>query len=364
VHTQQAPGPSPEELAEGAKGAQSRPHRDGTPEQVAPVENYLNAVDVLIRRVLGAGSASSKHELLNAKQQLHGMVAGAHALGLQTQLAQVFKRHGAPGEHLLKDALSPPSSARPAQGSAHPKAEIAPTRSAISSAAVAQGATAQQQARPSSAGSGGGGVGGAISALATLVAAPITVPIAAGSLVWQRLAQRFGPRPAIPVNADAFSVMKNQFDDACNRAIAKISHIRSGPMNPIMSEMVANPLKLDEQFQRMAQDTSGEFHDRAQRMKETLGTPEMRRHYAELRAALEDVHHRSQRLAEAGVEHGAPVDEHIAARVEELAHKAEGLPALGKDGRLQQLKDAIREFVERIHEFLRNLFSKPGATPA
>lgn len=213
-------------------------------------------------------------------------------------------------------------------------------------------------APPQGGGGGGSGGGAAIAALAKLIAAPITVPLAAGSRIWQALSKQFGPRPAIAANADAFAVVKNQFDEACNRAIDKISHIHSGPMNPILSEMVANPLKIDEQFKRMAHDQDGEFHDRAQRLKAALATPDVQQQFAELHDTLDLVRYRSQRLAETGHDMGEPVDELISSRVEELAHKAKGLPSVDAEGNLKSFQETIRELVERVQEFLRGLFSR------
>lgn len=325
----------------------------------APMDPYMEAVDGLVQRVIGLNPADTQAEARDAVQQLRGMVAGAVALGLQAPLAQVFGRHGPSGEQLLQSALSPPSGAAP-DGALGFKAWT-PMPPAEASKPAAEPAKPSEQPRPPGGGSGSGSV---VGTLAKLIAAPITVPVAAGSLVWQRLSQRFGPRPAVPVNAEAFSVIRNEFDEACGRAVAKISHIRSGPMNPLLSEMVANPLKLDEQFNRMTTDSEGEYHDRAQRMKDALASPAVKQQYEELQRAFEDLQVRSRRLAQSGHELGIDAEEHIETRVKDIADAAYGLPALGKDGRLQQLKESMQNIVERIQEFLRGLFGRPGATPA
>lgn len=326
-----------------------------------PMDPYMAAVDGLVQRVIGLNPADTQAEARDAVQQLRGMVVGAVALGLQTPLAQVFGRHGASGEQLLQTALSPTSSAA-LEASLGFKART-PMPPADASKLTADPTKPSEQPRPPGGGSGSGS-GSVVGTLAKLIAAPITVPVAAGSLVWQRLSQRFGPRPAVPVNAEAFSVIRNEFDEACGRAVAKISHIRSGPMNPLLSEMVANPLKLDEQFNRMTTDSEGEYHDRAQRMKDALASPAVKQQYEELQRAFEDLQVRSRRLAQSGHELGIDAEEHIETRVKDIADAAHGLPALGKDGRLQQLKESMQNIVERIQEFLRGLFGRPGATPA
>lgn len=336
--------------AEAAAAATATDPGDATAIAAPPdVAQYLEAVDRLIRRIgptTDQAKALASAEAQEAWQQLRGMTTGAVALGLRQQLSGVFGKYGRPGEGLLAAALVNGSLA---QGVAYFKS---PTPVAPTPPSQASSDREPQQQRH--AGAGGSG----FSALARLMAAPVTVPLAAGSRVWQFLSNRFGPRPAIPANYDAFSVVKNQFDDACGRAIDKISHIRSGPMNPHLSEMVANPLKLNEQFQRMAVEGQGEFHDRAQRLKETLSSPVVQSQFAELRDALDQVQYRGRRLAEAGHDVGEAVDEHIAARVEELAHKAEGLPTIDKEGHLKDFQETIREVVARIQEFLRSLFSK------
>ena len=325
----------------------------------AAMDPYMTVVDGLVQRVIGLDPADKQHEARDAVQQLRGMVAGAVALGLQAPLAQVFGRHGPSGEQLLQSTMSPASDAAP-DGALGFKAWT-PMPPAEASKPAAAPAKPSEQPRPPGGGSGSGSV---VGTLAKLIAAPITVPVAAGSLVWQRLSQRFGPRPAVPVNAEAFSVIRNEFDEACGRAVAKISHIRSGPMNPLLSEMVANPLKLDEQFNRMTTDSEGEYHDRAQRMKDALASPAVKQQYEELQRAFEDLQVRSRRLAQSGHELGIDAEDHIETRVKEIADAAYGLPALGKDGRLQQLKESMQNIVERIQEFLRGLFGRPGATPA
>lgn len=325
----------------------------------ASQSDLLRALSSAIERL---GPSRSQAEILASPEaqsawgEVRGLAAAAFALGMTTPVEQVFRRYGAPGEGLFQAA----------QLKAPLNMALAGFKPAIGPAPAAA-TKAKSEIQPNAAalgpGHGGGGSGSVAAALAKLVAAPVSIPMAAGSKVWQMVQSRFGPRPKLQASTDGFSVMRQQFDEAANRAIDQIAHLRSGPMKSFLTEMSQDPLRPSEQLRRMQGDKKGTYCERAKRLHELSGQPEVQGQYKKLHDAMEHLQYRSRRLAEYGHEAGIEVEDIIGDKLESVAKAGEGIPMINDKGKLAELRESLDALIERIREFLRSLFARPGAGP-
>lgn len=304
--------------------------------------HLARAVGVAIEaQSAAASSPAGAASLASASLTVQTLLNAARAVGVpDEQIAGAFARHGARGGGLLR-ALQAPSKSLDANPAVPSSAEV-----------------------DRGAGAGGGSVVGTVlDGIARLVAAPIVLPVAAGSRVWQAVRAR----GAVARLNEQGAVLERGFDEAYGRAIEKIAHIKSGPMNGLLTEMVHNPLKPDEQYRRMATDADGEYHERAQRLEQVLADPRVQQQYRALHDALGDVKHSAARLGEFGAEHGQPVSDRIetamAGLQDAMRHEGVELPAL-KDGKLSKLSEQLGEIVERIKAMLANLFGRRSAPAA
>ncbi|MDQ1090604.1 hypothetical protein QE400_000017 [Xanthomonas sacchari] len=345
-------------VADSPEAAAQPSRNDGTP---AGQPDLLRALSGAIERL---GPSRSQAEVLaspdaqSAWAEVRGLAAAALALGMSAPVEQVFRRYGAPGEGLFQAAQL--------------KAPFSMALAAFKTAAGPVQATLNKgpgegEPRPAAGvgqgnGGGGGGGGGVAAALAKLVAAPVTIPMAAGSRVWQLVQSRFGPRPKTEPGLDGYSVMRQQFDEAANRAIDQIAHLRSGPMKSFLTEMSQDPLRPSEQLRRMQGDKKGTYCERAKQLREISAEPEVQAQYKQLQDAMEHLQYRSRRLAEYGHEAGLDVEDIIGDKLESVAKAGEGIPMSDVKGKLADLRESIDALIERIREFLKSLFARPGAS--
>lgn len=359
---------------EAPAGASSAPAGHGAPQRDEPhaeapragtdTADLLHALKGAIERL---GPARTQAEVLAAPDaqgawgELRGLTAAALALGMASPVEQLFRRYGAPGEGLLNAAQLKAPLNMAVAGFKPGAAPMAATQAKAAAAAAAQPATGGPGS--GGGGGGGGGAGSVGAALAKLVAAPVTIPMAAGSRVWQMMQSRFGPRPKVQPGVDGFSVIRQQFDDAAGRAIDQIAHLRSGPMKSILTEMSQDPLRPSEQLRRMQGDKKGTYFERAKQLRELSAQPEVQGQYKKLNDAMEHLQYRSRRLAEYGHEAGMDVEDIIGDKLESVSKAGEGIPMTDGKGKLAELRESLDALIERIREFLRTLFARPGASP-
>lgn len=331
-----APGPS---LAAGAVVPPAGP---GEAMDDAVTGHLARAVGAVIEAQAAAvASPAGEVGLATAQLELQSLVNAARVMGVSNaRIAGAFAQYGERGDGVLRALQSPAGT--------------------VEAAASTPAASRED---PAASAGGGSAVGTVLDGIARLVAAPITLPVAAGSRVWQTVKAR----GAVARLNEQGAVLESAFDEAYGRAIEKIAHIKSGPMNGLLTEMVHNPLKPDEQYRRMATDVDGEYRDRAQRMEQTLLDPRVQQQYQALRDAVGEMKHRADRLGAFGAEHGRPVSDRIEGALagvqSAMQHEGVALPTL-KDGKLGKLSEQLGEIVERIKAMLANLFGRQNGPAA
>ncbi|MEQ7771418.1 hypothetical protein [Xanthomonas hortorum] len=344
------------------QGGEPHAEAPSAPQAGMDTSDLLHALKGAIERL---GPARTQAEVLAAPDaqgawgEVRGLTAAALALGMASPVEQLFRRYGAPGEGLLNAAQLKAPLNMAVAGFKPGAAPLAATQAKAAAAAAGQ----QAMGGPGGGGGGGGGAGSVGAALAKLVAAPVTLPMAAGSRVWQLMQTRFGPRPKVQPGVDGFSVIRQQFDDAAGRAIDQIAHLRSGPMKPFLTEMSQDPLRPSEQLRRMQGDKKGTYFERAKQLRELSAQPEVQGQYKKLNDAMEHLQYRSRRLAEYGHEAGMDVEDIIGDKLESVSKAGEGIPMTDGKGKLAELRESLDALIERIREFLRTLFARPGASP-
>ncbi|MEB1704817.1 hypothetical protein VDR65_10630 [Xanthomonas campestris pv. campestris] len=344
------------------QGGEPHAEAPSAPQAGMDTSDLLHALKGAIERL---GPARTQAEVLAAPDaqgawgEVRGLTAAALALGMASPVEQLFRRYGAPGEGLLNAAQLKAPLNMAVAGFKPGAAPLAATQAKAAAAAAGQ----QAMGGPGGGGGGGGGAGSVGAALAKLVAAPVTLPMAAGSRVWQLMQTRFGPRPKVQPGVDGFSVIRQQFDDAAGRAIDQIAHLRSGPMKSFLTEMSQDPLRPSEQLRRMQGDKKGTYFERAKQLRELSAQPEVQGQYKKLNDAMEHLQYRSRRLAEYGHEAGMDVEDIIGDKLESVSKAGEGIPMTDGKGKLAELRESLDALIERIREFLRTLFARPGASP-
>lgn len=216
-----------------------------------------------------------------------------------------------------------------------------------------------RQTLPGEAQSQGGSVADAI---AQLVAAPFAVAGAAGSRVWRFLEGRFGAQPRASVGMDPGQVVWAQFDAAAERLTHSVTHLRNGPMAPVVREMGRDPTPMTEQLHRMSHDATGVYATRAEEVRQAMSSADAAMGYADVAEQMAALQFRAERLVERAQGQGQEdaAQAHIAQAIEAIADQAHGLPMTDKTGQFAQMKDAIAGIVERIRAFVETLMQRAG----
>lgn len=360
-----------EALAEQASSAAAEPSAAAAANEDAvtvpnPADSALADVQLRLDRVLAAGRGEGRTTDLyqTERGKLNASAIGALVLGATPDaLKAVFSARGPSADKLFRE-LEPHIAAMTASLSATAKSE---GKAKAGQQGSEQDPRKAEATRGQGHGGGGGslGLGSVLSGAAKLLAAPFTVPLAAGGRVWGAIKQ-MGPKP-IAMQNDAAAILRREFDESRDRAIDKISHLKSGPMNGVLSEMVRNPLNPEQQWERMELDVGGEYKERGDRLREALRDPETQRSAAEVREALAQLRRRGELLATHASAKGVDISDEIEAALEpvreSMKHEGVDVPVLSDEGKFGKLSERLDEMLERLKEFISSLFKRltPGA---